>query len=229
MNRAVALLCTAMFLACSGRPTADRLTDGHAKDIIETWVAIPITARLGSMTVVSTREPHWDKGEVNLTTFQEIEAWSKAGVVTLEVSKDLTQGFSGWNDWMEHWGEGVEKKIVVTPTDLGRKFVVKLPSGVQYLRIEGVSGSVHKIVQNEGVKKGADAYRVLLATYEVKYIPEALAFQAAMGYPVRTTEKKCRLLLKWDPFKEVWKVTGADVVDADREFSANDVFESILH
>lgn len=230
MQHAAIPLLALVVLACNGRPTADHMSDRQAKALIEDWASQPRSVRLGSMTVVRNEEPQWDKGEINLVTFELIEAWAKAGVVSLEVPKDLTQGFTGWNDWMARWGSGIEKKIVVNQTELGRKFeTVATPAGLQFLRMPGPTCKVHRIVQNEGVKKGADAYRVLLATYEVMYSPEELAAAAARGTPERSPEKKCRLLLKWDPFKETWNVTGADVVDAGREFSTSDVFESILH
>jgi hypothetical protein len=228
--RALPLLCGAvLFLACHGQPTADRLSDGQAKEIIEDWLASPSAVRLGSLTVVNG-DPKWEKGEINLITLQITEAWAKAGVVAIAVPKDLTQGFTGWNDWMAHWGEGVEKTIMVTPTDRGRSFeVVRIPSGGQYLKITGTSGNVHKIVQNEAIKKGADVYRLLSATYAVQHIPEKIAYLAARGFPQRSTEKKCRLLLSWDPFKQVWSVTGAEEADADSEFSTINAFEDILH
>jgi hypothetical protein len=87
MHRTRTVFLAALVVACSGRPTAERLADGQAKDLIEDWAAMPRMVRLGPMTVVRTEEPQWDKGEINLTIFISSRHGPRQGLWSLKCQR----------------------------------------------------------------------------------------------------------------------------------------------
>lgn len=83
-----------------------------------------------------------------------------------------------------------------------------------------------EIVKNEARQKGIDNYRIIMATYTVKWTPEFKDAMEMIGRKL-SEKRKVTMLIKFDPFSSAWKNVAIDLANRDEDFSTNNVSRAL--
>lgn len=218
---------------CAGSTyAAPTLTDGEARAFLEArWRDDVAVAPIGKFTVVSEGQADVSKGKLTQATYVALQAWAKAGVVSLVADQQYEnykrgQGFT-WDQFHQQTQQGIVAKIAVAPTELGRQYLKSTTgSGLPYLSIPMGRFLVTKVVKNEERKKGVDDYRLVMVSYNAEYNPVYKHYLDVLG-PPQSNSKKAIVLLKWDAFENKWKRVASDLANSNEEFATSFVARAI--
>lgn len=162
--RLVGIVVSAVALSYCSR--SDALGDGEARNLIENlWNKPDVGLMLGEVKFVA-ENPDAAKGRESISEWPLYQAFAKKGVITIGNVKDLTQNFSGWNDWFSLTQSGVRKTATIKLTEGGGKAgTIKHNGDFDELFTKVATIKIESIVSNDEEVVGTDRYRVVLGTY----------------------------------------------------------------
>lgn len=219
------LLLAASSLSCGGSDQAPQISSSGTIEVIQSyWNSEDRGFRvyLGTFEVTSD-EADLSKRRLAASQLSNYKSWEDAGLIKIDLRKDLTAQFSGWDDWNRLYLEGIQSVVHIEPTEKGMA-MRREEENVEhaFLLISSGAFTIQNIIRNEPIKLGIDDYRVVLGTHVVNYTPEV---QAYYGKAEASEQKKFRVLLKFDPFKLNWQVVAQDTADRDKEFPTDNINE----
>jgi hypothetical protein len=163
------------------------------------------------------------KGRLSAPSLKSYKAWEEVGLIKINLVKDLTARFSGWDDWNKQFLDGVQSVVRIEPTDKGlpmkKEEEGELPP---YLQIPRGDFVVDEIIKKAPLRLGVDDYEVVWGTHTVNYTPEALSYYEKFEVEMKK-DRKFKALLRFDPFKSDWKVIVEDIADLDQEFPTDNI------
>lgn len=227
----VSLIAVGALLSCSGANETG--SDREMKAAIESaWNGPALGLVTGEVRFIGGgflgRQPDVSKREDALSELPLYRAFSARGFITVTDERDLTSGFTGWDDWLQLTQSGVRRTARVTLTDRGRHSGnVETVGDVEVLRLRVGTAKIEEIVANDLLEIGADRYRVVLGTHTFD-IPEdiAQAYAEARGDQLGR-ERRFKALLKYDPFEETWTYLGADLGPRAGSFATDHVDQAL--
>jgi hypothetical protein len=206
-------------------------TNKEAKAFIEKlWNTDSFSIKLGSITVVDRRiagEPKIAENRISEELYETYQTWKKLGIFRISIVK--TYGSSGSDsDMFAHSLGGLRKEILIEKTDLGETLVKRdgLPQKDGWLVMKTGIYRVDEIVKNEARQKGADSYRIIMATYTAECTPEFKRAMEMIGRKI-SEKRKVIMLIKFDPFSSTWKNVTYDIANRDEDFSTNYVSRAL--
>jgi len=222
----VILLAAMSGTGCSDGPT--RLGNASAMAVInEGWKDDgKISFLLGP---VRFRRDSWQyaDGTALLTHYPCYQAAAQAGLLTLSDERDLTRNFGNWNDFWALTQNGINRLATTTLTDDGKsKATIIKAGGREFAAIQFGTYTVERIVSNEPLDSKTDRYRVVLGTHVFDLRPEMKQLWIDCGHQAHT-DRRFRVLVKYDPFDSRWKYQVSDVEARERDFSTNNVPNAI--
>lgn len=225
VGRCYLVILVAILSGC--RSDSYALDDSRAKEIIEReWSKEFLVFQLGVVEFVTERPNPSAKREAyaNLPYYR---AFAQHGLLSLKNERDLTSKFSGWSDFLSLTQSGVQYLATVEATDAGRKVAFSDSANDQSaIKFKTDKYRVEKIVSNDTIDVMPDRYRLLQGLHSVDI--DAAFFHAVKQIGELTVrERRFRCLLKYDPFTEGWTVVIYDVAERSKEFSTNNVPETI--
>ena len=158
------------------------------------------------------------KGIENYQELPIYEAFAREGIISM-TQRDLSKDFTGFGDFFELSQNGIRKTAQVTLTEKGRASgAIQKFGETSVLTLKPVTYKVSRIVADESVNTVAYKLRIVQGVQEIQ-IPEFLREAWAKVYGYSAGERKFKVLLKFDPFDEKWKVF-VDGSEAVQDFAA---------
>jgi hypothetical protein len=220
-------LVLATFPGCnSSKQTLPQLSDSQAIELIQLhWKeSRPLRVHLGTFEITKD-EFDISKQRLPKYTLDSYKAWEQVGLIKIETQKDLSSGFTGWDDWNKLFVEGVQSVAYIRATEKGMPMgaEVKDPDlGPSLLIIPEGELSIDNIIKNESMRIGLDDYRAVFGIYTADYTPVVRDYYEKSD---RTTERenKFKALLEFDPFLAKWNVIATDEAGLSQPFRTNTV------
>lgn len=228
MLRKCLVIFAVVFLLGCPKTDSETLSDSAASKIIQdTWQLPAYRILLNDFQVVSGGTD-WSKRRVSVREFRLYKALGDAGLLIVAEGKNLTEKFTGWDDWFSLVDGGVQLEAAVLPTQRGKELgQIEKRGESELLALPDGKYRVNSIVQNEEIRGSADHYRLVMGTHTATLIPEIKKALDAIGS--RTyAERKFRVLLKFDPFDKSWKLVANDIAPRQGEFNTESVNEYLL-
>lgn len=230
----LATIAGLLIAACgdSGRDLPDREARNVITGEIETWglVAVP----LGEIAVVEA--DRWTEGQISLNELNDLEAWSKAGLITLsaEDSPYPSQSRTWEQRYFRRGGESM--RIIVAPTTAGldlqsrtnlsdsQEEGLELPRArfrqILYGRLFSVT--VEEVVENKEINSTTHLYRLIRGTMREDWSEEGTKVSRAAGRAIGD-RKKFGVLLEYDPFEDQWRSVTWDLSNVHQQFTSRNV------
>jgi hypothetical protein len=172
-------------------------------------------------------------GILNQGELQFLQAAARVGIISIQEdasSQSFRQGQSfSWGQMLEQTTAGVQTKLVISPTALGRSLDItgKLPAAQRIkncIRFMDGHYQVEKVIKREARTKGLTHYMLAYVTYSVEWNKTYVALMQTLG-SVRSAQRKSINLWKYDDFTSKWMVqpVAADYSDRDAEFATRSV------
>lgn len=149
--------------------------------------------------------------------FRNIQAWSRAGLVVLEVADTAPKSMSV---------TGVTKQINVVPSAAGLEAIKNSICGTpdsRFLTVEIFGRKVEKVISNEEVKTAVDTFRVVKGTATYALTDGGVRLFKEFHLPTEPGKNKFITLLKLDSFTGDWKIVATDFAGIDSDFKTNHV------
>jgi hypothetical protein len=157
-----------------------------------------------------------------MSTLNSYKAWEEVGLIKIETQKNLSSGFTGWEDWNKLFLEDVQSVVHIYPTERGKPLgaEVKPDLGPSLLIIPEGNLAIEEIIKNEPLRVGLDEYRVVFGTYIADYTAEARAYYEKSRQAIER-ENKFKALLEYDPFLAKWSVIASDEAGINHYFNTD--------
>ncbi len=207
------------------------LTDAEAKGFIDTlWSKSAVKIKLGPLDIGDDTfgDPtNLERGIISQRLYRTYQAYEKVGLIQMGEDQGFKRHMEGkgfnWGTFLQQ-SQGLRGKIVVEPSARGHEVARNggLPQKQGWLVIRDATFRVDRIIKNEPYRKGADDYRVIMATYTARWTPAYKRAMELLGN-VYSEERKAKVLLKYDPFKSSWTAVAVDVANRDAEFQTDRV------
>jgi len=228
--------------APSSSSLSDEIPAGSPKEVLEaTWNARSfINLAIGQLSVVAgpasgNREFSCGAGSIGPGGLAAIKAAQTIGLVWAvedTPSQQYNQGQSfSWGQMLDQTTAGVQARITVTPTPLGRSLDVtnSLAPSLRLkncMRIRQGAFRITQVVKEDEQRKGVTDYKVLFVNYRVSWNPQYKQIMQILGEPV-AENRKAIALLKNDPFSSKWVFVTGDVADVDKDFTTANVANAL--
>lgn len=137
---------------------------------------------------------------------------AERGLLHLENERDLSAGFTGWNDFFALTQAGVQRTATVSLTPEGKRIGSHQNAGSanEHVTFLFSRNEVEKVVSNEGLDINGDKYRVIQGTYNLEPTSDLfIAVMESFGVDM-SRERRFRALLKYDVFDTKWKLQVSD-------------------
>jgi hypothetical protein len=221
---------------------SDEISAGSPKEVLEaTWNARSfINLAIGQLSVVAgpasgNREFSCGAGSIGPGGLAAIKAAQTIGLVWAvedTPSQQYNQGQSfSWGQMLDQTTAGVQARITVTPTPLGRSLDVtnSLAPSLRLkncMRIRQGAFRITQVVKEDPQRKGVTDYKVLFVNYRVTWTPQYKQIMQILGQPV-AENRKAIALLKNDPFSSKWVLMAGDAADVDKDFTTANVANAL--
>jgi hypothetical protein len=223
-------------------PASEEIPAGSPKEVLEaSWnMRSLFHFPIGQMAVVAgpasgNQEFVCGSGSIGPVMLKEIKVAQTLGLLSAvedAPSQQYNQGQSfSWGQMLDQTTAGVQARITVTPTPLGRSLDVtnSLPPALRLrncIRMREGVFRITQVVKEEAQRKGVTDYKVLFVNYSVAWNPQYKQFMQMFGQPL-SENRKAIALLKSDPFSSKWIYVAADVADADKDFTTANVANAL--
>lgn len=229
------IIVVGIFLAaCGTDPLA--LSDSEAKKRIAqifggSMEFVPLGHLSAVRDAIGGRQLDRGKGEISLAEFKNLRTWEQVGIVKIADVQDLSNGFTGWNNWFALTQSGTQIRFLASEgpkagefhcTDSVRTWVRKYWGETTVLCVPQGEKTMGKIVQNERHDVGADHYRVVTGTYVYNASPIYSEYLKTAGKR-KTMDVRFIVALKYDPFSSIWNMATVDTAEGDAEFRTQNV------
>ncbi len=203
---------------------------------IEPWGVFSIL--VGEITVVGSGS--LAKGQISATELEDLEAWSKAGLVRL-TSEDVPsapQTFD-WTEWFAG-ANGLPRSLTVTPTPDGLEFqsrtrlspAVEASLSVPRLRSSEIlygrffTVRLEDIVENKEIQTDTAKLRLVKGVLSQQWAETGEAVYRAGAWPM-PQQRKFATLLEYDPFEKNWNSVTWDIADYGKPFASHNVEDAL--
>ncbi|HYB93810.1 MAG TPA: hypothetical protein VEC39_02480 [Vicinamibacterales bacterium] len=233
--------CLAAVLAtgCSRGPA---LSDADAKAIVASHFdsESKVILYFGQLRFIREGVANPLKGTDTLRRYPLYKAFADLGLVFLDGNRDLSQQFTGWNDFFSLTQSGVQRTAnVLLPDGAGEggpsgtllnsefKPVSKHDGGYVGISFDVLTYSVDSIVSNQHIRTTTDDYRQIIGTHSIQFdkrIEKAVRelFDDHYGEP-----RRFRLLVKFDPIMKSWRLEKFDQGNREGDFGTSSVPDTI--
>jgi hypothetical protein len=229
----ISLLLGLTSTACGGTvDPSDREVGSVLSGEIDPWGVFSVL--VGQITVVNADS--LTEGQISATELEDLEAWSKAGLVSLtsENVPSASQSFD-WTDWFTR-ANGHPKSLTVTPTPDGLRFQSRTrlsPAAEASLRLPRLRSPeilygrfftvrLERIVENNEIQTTTDKLRLVKGVLSQQWNETGEAVYRAGAWPM-PHQKKFATLLEYDPFHDSWRSVAWDMADFDKPFTSHNV------
>jgi hypothetical protein len=166
----------------------------------------------------------------SLGKYPVYRAFSDQGLIILNQERDLSAGFSGWNDWLKLTQAGVQRTAWVTLTVEGSKRGQSMPfldTGRYVAYFDIIQYRLGDVLSNELHEINGEAYRVVVGIHSLEWIGvgtvpsirEALIKDGYAGY----LDGRHRVLIKYDPIASRWRLLRSDRGPKELDFQTDNV------
>ena len=146
------------------------------------------------------------------------------------MEKDLTQRYSGWEDFFKLTQSGVLMEVSVKPgpgaTGVGEVGTdhPDFPE-VPCLKSLRETYRVETIIENVGVEHPVERFRLVSGLHVAEPGPlfRTIAEVKESDPDIAPSTRKFRALMKFDPFSSEWRLHAFDIAARDAEFSSRNV------
>ena len=204
--------------ACPSKPGS--LSNSEAKKQIEAiWNVPDVGLVLGQIKFVDVnflhRAAEASRGEDVWSELRLYHAFVDKGLIAVGDEREL-----GGNQARE---TGVWKTASVAITDKGRSAgEVKKAGNFEELWLTVGHSKIVNIVTNDSIVIGANRYRVVMGTHTFD-VPDDLRAAFGEARPSVGRERKFKVLLNYDPFKNSWGLGAMDMAPQAGEFQSSNV------
>ena len=188
-----------------------------------------LRAVLTGPQVVTTESTDYNKKQISQEDFLVAKAWSEAGLVDIKEEDVLSndKDFS-FNDFFARTQNGHLKRLIVTPTDLGKRLSNEAnPNSSQPYLTWALLGQFKfaRLISYDFKDIGANHYCIAngLATRTSTAAGEKI--YKALKQPDATY--KIIALFKHDPFADKWTCVASDSTTDGKSFVTDDVNEAL--
>jgi hypothetical protein len=160
---------------------------------------------------------------------KKLKVWASMGVISIKSAKTLDEEKDfNWKDFMSYTQQGIAEYVVISPTEKGLRIgKTKHIGDIEVLLVPDTTKyEITKMHKIDDKKYGTDEYKVVYISYNAPYDQTHLEWQTAAGVKY-AYKQKAIVLLKYDPFKEVWSMVTLDHADSEKDFATRNV-ESAL-
>lgn len=218
------------FPLCAFGGSAPPLTNTEAKTALEAEHAAQSIFKLqtGTFSVVKKGGTYAGPDAISEVRRLELRAWSRVGMVKLEVDPAWQAFDKGRGDMTLHnqAKQGVFERLIVTPTAMAAPFRDrKKPS--QY-NIPMGNLVIDKIEENVEKTIGADQYRVITFSGKINFLPVTAEYFKQYFAKAVKQEGRAIYLMKFDPATRQWMRVAADWADATGDFKSKQVQTMML-
>jgi len=214
------LFALALLVGCAAKD--GELSDSAAKSTLEAlWDQSDLGIVLGEVSFVR-ENPNLAQRTDLMSELALYRAAAAAGLITIVNEKDLSANHQGWNAMNPFNSSAPWQSAFVAVAGKGKnQGTVKQVGQVDELNLKVASYKIDAIVSNDSMHLGADRYRVVLGTHTVSVRPEFReAFAQARG---QETERRFKVLLKYDPFAKAWLLEAMDLANKTVDFATANV------
>lgn len=195
----------------------------------ETWEGREAWSNLlvGRLTVVDGRQV--EDGCEGLTGplfLAGREKWVQAGIIDINVTKDLTERFTGWTDFRQLAG-GARQEVTIEPTALGKSLgeITTVPcrgghTATRYLKVREGTLEVKEVIRRKPVEIGHRQYVLVEGLYEFTAASRQMQ-EVLEDVGDYAPEGKFRVLFEYDPFQRKWALKAYDTAKLDQDFLPN--------
>lgn len=223
--RPAPLVCAVLALfGCADDPT--RLDESEARTLLETsWNEERFTLLLGKVQFVDGAGS-LEGRRVSLASLPTYRAFARSGLVQMINERDLTDNFTGWNDWFQLTQNGVRHVATIRATDeASAAGDISGDAGAENLAIRLGTSTIEKIVSNDSI--AAPAPEKLRLVQGLHVFEGDARFKEAWerSGQLAGRDRRFRSVLRYDPFESRWQVLATDVGERMGAFATQTVPE----
>lgn len=213
------VMFAASLAACSS-DGPDSLRDSSAAAVLqEAWKEDVWLFNLGPIQF--RRGDSSGPGYTMYSRYPWYRVMAEKGLIKLETERDLSGGFSGWNDFFALTQAGVQRTATVVLTSEGAKIgsLQNAGTGSEFVTFVVGGYQIEGVVSNEALDINGDKYRVIQGTHAFDPKPDFIGVMEDLGQDT-SRDRRFRALLKYDVFGSKWKLQIADVGRRDVDFQS---------
>lgn len=205
------------------------IADSEVADLVLTaWKTPPCVTSLpfkGAYSVVRGKGD-WKNGQISRDTFKKLQILDSHDLVTVTLDQEYERYKKGedfsWDNWLQQTQRGTVAKVVITPTEAGRKYRNREQSNLISVPCADET-EITAVVKNEHIKRGIRDYRVVMIRYTNDWNP---VFKS-LSKSELSTQRKAIVLFEWDAFESEWRGVAVDYANNDEQFDTNRVSNTL--